>query len=114
MGDYYGSPVAFDPDRWLPEHTDRRQRDAYFPFGAGTRKCIGDSYAFTELSLALAAVVKRWRLTAVPDMDMKPILRVSLSPSVLSVVVNRRDAVGAEHIPQLSSADQQPRRCPVT
>jgi pentalenene oxygenase len=108
MEDYYDSPVAFDPDRWLPERTDRRQRDAYFPFGAGTRKCIGDSYAFTELSLTLAAVVKRWRLTPVPDTNMKPILRVSLSPSVLSMVVNRRDAAGAAHTSLFSSSSRLP------
>jgi len=88
----YEEPRTFDPDRWLPERTDRRQRDLYMPFGAGTRKCIGDSYAFTELSLAMAAVVKRWRLTLVGDQHTKPILRVSLSPSALSMVVERRDA----------------------
>ncbi|MFI6099225.1 cytochrome P450 [Lentzea sp. NPDC051213] len=115
MEDLYADPRTFDPDRWLPERTDRRQRDLYMPFGAGTRKCIGDNYAFTELSLSMAAVIKRWRLTLVGDEHTKPILRVSLSPSALSMVVERR-APAPPRSPdgQRSHQDATNGSCPVS
>ncbi|MDH6118879.1 hypothetical protein ABH930_002822 [Kitasatospora sp. GAS204A] len=46
--DLYPEPELFDVDRWLPERRAALARGAYIPFGAGSRKCIGDVYALTE------------------------------------------------------------------
>jgi cytochrome P450 len=62
----FTDPLVFDPDRWLVEATDRRQRDAYMPFGSGTRKCIGDNFALVEMVVAVAAIAGRWRLVPEP------------------------------------------------
>ena len=42
----------------------RRQRFAYFPFGGGTRICIGEAFAWTEGILAIATIAQRVRLEA--------------------------------------------------
>ncbi|MFM9370190.1 cytochrome P450 [Streptomyces sp. Da 82-17] len=62
---FFPDPDAFDPDRWLPERQAEAglQRNAYIPFGAGNRKCIGDQFAWTEATIALATLLARWRLT---------------------------------------------------
>ncbi|MFD7625532.1 cytochrome P450 [Streptomyces sp. NPDC059851] len=61
----YEDPDSFDPDRWLP---DRRKapREAFVPFGAGTRRCIGDAFAWTEATIVLATVLARWQLRPAP------------------------------------------------
>ena len=51
----------FDPARWL-EPAPGRPKFAYFPFGAGTRVCVGEQFAWMEGTLALASIAQRWSL----------------------------------------------------
>jgi cytochrome P450 len=74
---YWSAPDSFHPDRWLPA-PPQRPRYAYFPFGGGTRSCIGEPLAWTEGGLVLASVARRWRLEPVPDHRVRPVARVSL------------------------------------
>jgi cytochrome P450 len=59
---YFPDPLRFDPERWTPEA--RRERPAYtfFPFGGGSRRCIGEGFAYMEGVLVLATLASRWRL----------------------------------------------------
>ena len=45
---YFRDPLAFVPDRWTPEFEKSLPRFVYFPFGAGPRYCIGQTFATTE------------------------------------------------------------------
>jgi cytochrome P450 len=56
------SPDIFDPDRFSAEQVARRPRNAYVPFGSGPRKCVGDYFAVTELTLFLGMVAQAYRL----------------------------------------------------
>ena len=58
----YPEPDRFDPERWLPERRAERPREGVVPFGAGNRKCIGDAFAWTEATIALATILRRWKL----------------------------------------------------
>ena len=60
---FYPEPMRFNPDRFLPEAMALRPRNAYFPFGIGSRMCIGESFAWMEMVLVLASVVRNWRLS---------------------------------------------------
>ena len=65
----------FLPERWLPGGSAQdpaRPRFSYFPFGAGTRVCIGEQFAWMEGILALAGVSRRWRLEPVADHPVVP------------------------------------------
>lgn len=75
-GRFFDEPLRFDPDRWLPEREATLHRYAYFPFGAGTRKCIGESFAWTEGTLVLSTLASRWRLRrATPDpVGLQPVI----------------------------------------
>jgi cytochrome P450 len=59
---WYPEPMHFNPDRFLPEATAGRPRHAYFPFGAGSRICIGENFAWMEAVLVLASVIRKWRI----------------------------------------------------
>jgi cytochrome P450 len=58
---WYPEPERFDPDRWTAEAQAARPKFSYFPFGGGTRTCIGDQFAWTEGMLLLATLTQRWR-----------------------------------------------------
>ena len=63
---FYAEPDRFDPDRWTPEFKAALPPFAYFPFGGGARKCIGDQFALMEIALVLATVAQQWKLQLVP------------------------------------------------
>jgi cytochrome P450 len=59
---WWPDPERFDPDRFSPTQSESRPRWSYFPFGGGSRLCVGESFAWTELILVLATILKTWRM----------------------------------------------------
>ncbi|MFL5770941.1 MAG: cytochrome P450 [Chloroflexota bacterium] len=58
---FFPEPDAFRPERWLDGLEKRLPRGAFIPFGLGSRKCIGASFAMMEATLLLATIARRWR-----------------------------------------------------
>jgi len=77
---YFPDPQKFDPDRWLPERSQRLPRFAYFPFGGGPRQCIGNSFAMMEATLLLAAIAQRFQFRSVPDHPIATVPSFTLRP----------------------------------
>ena len=72
---------GFRPERWLDaDENARRPKFAFFPFGAGTRVCIGEQFAWMEATLVLAAVAQRWQLRALPGTVVEPEALITLRP----------------------------------
>ncbi|HEU5183035.1 MAG TPA: cytochrome P450 [Gemmatimonadaceae bacterium] len=73
---WFPDPLRFDPERWTPEAQATRPKFSYFPFGGGTRMCIGDQFAWTEGTLLLATLAQRWRMELVAGqrVAMKPMI----------------------------------------
>ncbi|MFJ8534084.1 cytochrome P450 [Streptomyces sp. NPDC093591] len=86
----FTEPERFDPDRWLDERVGRRQREAFMPFGAGARRCIGDAFGLAEAQIALAVLLRRWRVRAVPGGKVEPQLRMTMRPQGVRLVLERR------------------------
>jgi cytochrome P450 len=63
---YYPDPERFDPERWTPEARQARPKFSYFPFGGGSRVCIGERFAWLEGVLILAALARKWKLRLEP------------------------------------------------
>jgi cytochrome P450 len=53
------NPEGYDPQRFLPENTRGRPRQAYMPFGAGRRICVGSTFAIIEATLLTAMISRR-------------------------------------------------------
>jgi cytochrome P450 len=64
---YFRAPEEFNPDRWLPERQAGRPKFSYFPFGGGSRGCIGEAFALMEGVLVLAALGQRWKFRLVGE-----------------------------------------------
>ncbi|MFB8276884.1 cytochrome P450 [Nocardia colli] len=85
--DLYDDPDRFDPQRWRNTKPDRT---AFIPFSAGARKCIGDRVAITQATIALIAIVARWRLTPLPGQSLEPAVKATLTPRHLRLRVTAR------------------------
>jgi cytochrome P450 len=79
---WWDAPDAFTPERWLGSQPPRHKY-AYFPFGGGSRVCIGESFAWTEMILLLATIAQRVRFEATVDPDPVPQARITLRPTGL-------------------------------
>ena len=75
---FWEEPQRFDPDRFTKEAKASRPKLAYFPFGAGSRQCIGEGLAWMEGVLCLAVMVQRWRFSVPEGMPRE----LRLSPNV--------------------------------
>ncbi|MDH6522873.1 cytochrome P450 [Streptomyces sp. SAI-135] len=85
--DLYDEADQFVPDRWR----DRSPaQEIYIPFSAGPRKCMGDQFALTQATLAVATVVSRWQLSPVTDKPLQPSVKASLTPRRLRLRVTAR------------------------
>jgi cytochrome P450 len=88
---WYDQPDRFDPERWRPDRATARPKFSYFPFGGGTRVCIGEQFAWTEATLILATIAQRWRLRHEPGhvVALEPL--VTLRPRYgMRMILNRR------------------------
>ncbi len=63
---FYKDPEDFDPDRWTPEMEAELPDYAYFPFGGGPRRCVGEPFAWMEATLIIATVARSWKMSLVP------------------------------------------------
>jgi cytochrome P450 len=77
---YFPDPTKFDPDRWLPEKSQKLPRFAYFPFGGGPRQCIGASFAMMEATILLSTIAQRFSMTTMPGQDVTPVPSFTLRP----------------------------------
>lgn len=54
----FPNPAGFIPDRWNTEPP----KHAFIPFGAGSHKCLGDTFTIIETSIAVATIASKWQL----------------------------------------------------
>ena len=89
---FFPDPLCFDPERFTPEAKSRRTKLTYFPFGAGVRQCIGESFAWMEGVLLLATIAQKWKLRLVPGHRVEPEPLITLRPKYgMRMQVESRD-----------------------
>jgi cytochrome P450 len=77
---WFPEPERFDPERWAPEAKESRPKFSYFPFGGGTRVCIGEAFAWTEGVLVIATLAQKWRIKSAPGHTVTPQPMITLRP----------------------------------
>jgi cytochrome P450 len=88
---FFPDPLRFDPERFTPEAKLQRTKFTYFPFGAGVRQCIGESFAWMEGVLLLAALGQKWKLKLVEGQSIEPEPLITLRPKYgMKMIVESR------------------------
>ena len=77
---FYEDPDTFRPERWLEELEDRLPAGAYFPFGDGPRRCIGQGFALLEAALVIGTIAQRFQFRLVPGHPVVPEPLITLRP----------------------------------
>jgi len=77
---FFDDPDAFRPERWLDGLMARLPAGAYFPFGDGPRRCIGQGFALLESALVTAVIAQRFQFRLVPGQRIVPEPLVTLRP----------------------------------
>jgi cytochrome P450 len=78
--DNWACPHAFDPSRFDDLANRAAVREAWLPFGAGPRTCVGQGFAMQEAIVVLATVIRAFNLSAVPGDVPEPVSRLTLRP----------------------------------
>jgi cytochrome P450 len=84
---YWAHAEEFRPQRWLVDgRFDERApgvpRGVWFPFGFGTRRCIGEQFAWTEAVVVLATLARRWHLQVDAPADPPMMSAITLRPAI--------------------------------
>ncbi len=77
---FFDAPEEFRPERWTSEFQRELPEFAYFPFGGGPRKCIGDGFAMREAKLVLASLGRRFDFELVSDAPLSLVPLVTIHP----------------------------------
>ncbi|XP_047428371.1 cytochrome P450 2K1-like [Mugil cephalus] len=80
------SPHTFNPSHFLDKDGKFFRRDAFIPFSAGRRACLGESLAKMELFLFFTSLLQRFRFSPPPgvsedELDLTPAVGFTLPPS---------------------------------
>lgn len=87
--EFFPDPEEFRPERWLDDLEAQLPRGAYFPFLAGTRKCLGDQFALLEAHIILMEMARSTRPHPISSSLPRPEPRATFRPKggVPSVIV---------------------------
>jgi cytochrome P450 len=93
---YYPDPEKFDPERWSPEARAQRPKFSYFPFGAGSRICIGEHFAWMEATLILAILCQKWNARLIPKHPVELRPTITLRPKHgMKMILGKRKSLAA-------------------
>jgi len=74
---FWNDADKFIPGRWEKQSVkEAGQKNIYFPFGGGNRRCIGESFAWAEGILLVATIARKWKLRLDPTQTVaaKPLI----------------------------------------
>lgn len=82
---FFDDPQTFVPSRWTSDFDEALPQFAYFPFGGGPRRCIGERFAMLEATLVVATIIQQYRfeLLSSRELTLKPSVTTRPSEPIL-------------------------------
>ncbi|XP_077204308.1 cytochrome P450 2J2-like isoform X1 [Paroedura picta] len=80
---HWETPEEFNPNHFLDEDGNFVEREAFLPFGAGARVCLGEQLARIELFIFFANLLRAFTFQlpeGVKELNTDPIVRLTLAP----------------------------------
>jgi cytochrome P450 len=78
---FWENAGEFIPERWEAQSVkEAGQKNIYFPFGGGIRRCIGEGFAWTEGILLLATLARKWNFSLMPEQKIGLMPLITLRP----------------------------------
>jgi cytochrome P450 len=88
----WANPDGFDPDRWQTPEGRQSARDAFLPFSAGPRVCVGAGFAMAEGVLLLSALAWAFRFASAGPVPV-PVAHLTVrARDGIRLVVSRRES----------------------
>ncbi len=75
----WDAPTAFRPERFI-DQAHPWGMEAFIPFGAGPRVCIGAGFALAEAQIVLASLLQRFQIGLDSDRPVLPKASITLGP----------------------------------
>ncbi|MEK6787164.1 MAG: cytochrome P450 [Nitrospirota bacterium] len=94
---WFPDPHRFDPERFSEEAQRTRPPFSYIPFGAGGRRCLGESFAEMEGMLILATIASTVCLNLVDGQTIQPDPVMTLRPNVPVQMTVQRNGMTEPH-----------------
>ncbi|GGX33957.1 cytochrome P450 [Streptomyces noursei] len=87
---WFPDPDRFDPGRWTADRAQHIPKRAFIPFAAGVHKCMGDTFAVTQLSLHVATICTRWRLRPAQGREIRQVIHATVHPDKLPMIAESK------------------------
>ncbi|MBC9796862.1 cytochrome P450 [Sinomicrobium weinanense] len=85
--EYWEDPETFNPGRF--SENGNKRNEAYMPFGAGPRLCIGNNFAMYEMMLAVNTIINTFDIeTNKAEVEINPL--ITLKPVDVELRLTRR------------------------
>ncbi|WP_018348447.1 cytochrome P450 [Longispora albida] len=82
-------PEVFDPERFAPDK--QRHQFAWYPFGEGVHKCLGQRLSIMEAQMVVSAMLRRFRVSVPGSESIRADRALSLRPKgFVPLVLERR------------------------
>jgi cytochrome P450 len=91
---FWEDPERFDPERFTAERHSKRPFYAYFPFGGGPHRCVGNVFAMMEGALILATIARSYSLRLVDGRraEADPFITLRLRDGLPMTLASRHEA----------------------
>uniref|UniRef100_A0A6B2E7K6 Putative cytochrome n=1 Tax=Phlebotomus kandelakii TaxID=1109342 RepID=A0A6B2E7K6_9DIPT len=73
---HFDKPHIFDPDRFLEENKQQRNRYAFLGFGEGPRICLGMRFGLFQVKMALFTLLTNYNVKLAPKQNVPPEISV--------------------------------------
>ncbi len=89
--DFWKDPQTFIPERFAKDRL-KEMGSYYYPFGAGPRMCIGNSFALYEMIMTMVEILSAYKITSLSQtVELNPL--ISLKPKEVKLKFTNRNYV---------------------